>query len=136
MANYTGARLGRPPKPPVEYDDDKLDFIKSRLLLGVTEKHLAQQLGISAVQFTDDKNNNEELKAVVENVAGQLESEVTGYLMKMIRNPDHKSHAPCVFFYLKTKCRWRESDAVPPTFQTPDGIKFRQIKSSDVNNDE
>lgn len=109
-----------------------LTFIAKRIKDGATEGTIAEELGVTRTTFSRFKLNNPEVQEVVESAQQNIESEVVGFLMQMIRNPNHKNHASSVYFYLKTRCRWRETDPIPVTINAPDGMRFRLIADEDI----
>lgn len=125
-------KAGRPIGTVIKYDATTLAFISKRIIDGATEGQVAKELGISAVAFSNHKGNTPELEDTIKQALTYIESEVVGFLMKMIRNPDHKNHASSVYFYLKTRCKWRENDPTPSNIIAPDGMKFRLIAEQDM----
>lgn len=104
---------------------EMLDNIYDMALRGVTQESIARIVGLAPTTFSSKRKEFPELDETIRKAQSAGEEEVVGYLWNIIRDPKHKSHFPALLFYLKTKHRWRETDAQEEKPGLPTGVPFK-----------
>lgn len=92
---------------------------------GVSQDSIARIVGCHPSTFSAKRKEFPDLDDVIRKAHSSGEEEVVGLLWNIIRDPAHKSHFPALLFYLKTKHRWRETDAQDEKPGLPTGVPFK-----------
>ena len=102
-----------------------LEKVSELALKGVSQDSIARIVGCHPSTFSAKRKEFPELDEVIRKAHSSGEEEVVGLLWDIIRDPKHKSHFPALLFYLKTKHRWRETDAQDEKPGLPTGVPFK-----------
>lgn len=92
-------------KPHFIPTDDQRAWVRQRLAYGATQEQVWKRLGISEVTF------RKHFKIEIDESQGDLDHEVVGYAMKLIR----EGCPAMTIFYLKARMGWRETQAIELT---------------------
>ena len=119
-------------------DKESLAFITKRIKDGATQATISKELGFTPGTLSEYKKKYPEIEEAIKSAKCDVESEVVGKLMSIIRDDNHKGQLTSIIFYLKTQCRWRETPQSTVEVDVPlenapfEGFKITVMKK---NND-
>ena len=77
---------------------------------GVSMINVARYFDMTLKTFEAARKRNPKIEEQVQKGKAAAEAIVAGKLWEIIQNPDHKNNFAAICFYLKTQCRWRETE--------------------------
>lgn len=118
-----------------ELTPERLEKIRDMAHKGCTEDNIARCVGISPGCWYEKKKIHPEIDDIIKNAKASGEEELVGILWSHIRdkNVSTKEKLPTIFFMLKTRHRWRETE---PAATVTDKDKVEGLNFLEATKDE